>query len=234
MQHSKSHHWVPQFYLKRWTNESGRLVSFSRETGRNLVRKPNPKNVACEDLLYTVFVSDGNHIYGEDSIFKSVDQDGAVAIEAALSDDWKKMPNELAEKLYQFIYLLSVRHPTVRDNFLKTENDIFRRIRDDLEAFGLDAYAFKFFRDLEEILATTRDRATLLTIFLAAFGRFTSKALFHGGSRISSTRGIKLLFSLVIIHLPLLPILEWRVPYIASRSRLIGDFFGARMEESLV
>ena len=166
MQRSKSHHWVPQFYMSRWTNEDGRLVPF-RGTDRNLVRGPKPKSVACEDLLYTVFVSDGNHIYGEESIFKSVDQDGAAALEVVLGEDWRNTPDDVAEKLYRFIYLLAARHPTVRDNFLKSESEVFQKIREDVEALGLDAS--NFFDELPNTYATPRDRATLLMNVLGAF-----------------------------------------------------------------
>jgi len=72
--------------MKSWTNDKGRLLSFFRGPDRGLVREPIPKNIACEDFLYTVFVADGNHIFGEETTYKRIDQDGADALAYVLGD----------------------------------------------------------------------------------------------------------------------------------------------------
>ncbi len=184
MQHSKSHHWVPQFYLRHWTDGDGRLVSFVHDSDRNFTGNPTPRFVVCEDHLYTVFTSDENHIYGEESIFKTVDQDGAVALDAALGPDWKNLSPELTEKLFRFIYLLAARHPSVRDGFIRNESTIFAGVRADLEAAGMHEYAARFFGELPKYFETTRDRATLSMLLIAAFDRFAYKKIFFDSPRI--------------------------------------------------
>jgi hypothetical protein len=181
MQRSKSHHWVPQFYMKRWTNLQGRLVSFHRSHDRNLVRQPKPKHIACEDLLYTAFSSEGNHLFGEEEVFKTVDQDGADALDYLLGDDWENTPDDLAQKFNRFIYLLAARHPLVRNQFLESEGSIFAGAREDLSIRDLHASAT--LEDIRKEYQSPRDRAALLINLLAEFDQ-TYKELFDNTRRV--------------------------------------------------
>lgn len=50
MAEKKNQHYVPQSYLARWTDESGLLHVFNKETGETF--RANPRNVASQNYFY--------------------------------------------------------------------------------------------------------------------------------------------------------------------------------------
>ena len=88
MRHMK-HHYVPQFLLSRWTDETGRLFSFSRRNGRLVCSRRTPKSTGYEDGLYALLAD----VFGfsrdivEEKIFARIDDGAAKAVEKL--EGWK-------------------------------------------------------------------------------------------------------------------------------------------------
>ena len=61
---SKRHHYIPQFYLKGFTNELGEYYLFDKE--RNEIRKSKPINSFFENKRNTAFVKDEEFVVLED------------------------------------------------------------------------------------------------------------------------------------------------------------------------
>lgn len=64
MSNSKRHHYIPQFYLKGFTNEFGEYYLFDKE--RNEIRKSKPINSFFENKRNTGFVKDEEFVLLED------------------------------------------------------------------------------------------------------------------------------------------------------------------------
>lgn len=77
------HHYVPQFLLSRWTDDAGRLFSFSRRNGRLVCSRRTPKSTGYEDGLYALLAD----VFGfsrdivEEKIFARIDDGAAKAVE---------------------------------------------------------------------------------------------------------------------------------------------------------
>lgn len=77
-----NHHYVPQFLLRRWCNDAGKIQSFKIVRGRVACRATTPEYTGFEKRLYAVFAKlsgiDEDHI--EKKLFGPIDSDGAVAL----------------------------------------------------------------------------------------------------------------------------------------------------------
>ena len=54
MSETEDHHYVPQFWLKRWCGTDGRLTVFRRIAGCVVANRHAPKHTAYEPNLYTI------------------------------------------------------------------------------------------------------------------------------------------------------------------------------------
>lgn len=76
------HHYVPQFLLRRWCNEAGKLQSFTVRDGRVLRSSLAPRYTGYENALYAVFANalgiDEDHL--ERKLFSPIDRDAAIAL----------------------------------------------------------------------------------------------------------------------------------------------------------
>jgi hypothetical protein len=103
------HHYVPQFLLRRWCNDAGKLQSFSVRDGRVLQRSLAPRSTGYENALYAVVANalgiDEDHL--ERKLFSPIDSDAAIALgkierrEAISNDDkiaWAFFLNSLPSK----------------------------------------------------------------------------------------------------------------------------------------
>ena len=68
---SKRHHYLPQFYLKRFTDEEGLLCLFDRESKE--FRRQQPVNTALRKHFYTVTDTDGLKSDGIERMFSGLD-----------------------------------------------------------------------------------------------------------------------------------------------------------------
>ena len=76
------HHYVPQFLLRRWCNEGGKLQSFSIQEGRVLSSALAPRYTGYENALYAVVANvlgiDEDHL--ERRLFGPIDSNAAIAL----------------------------------------------------------------------------------------------------------------------------------------------------------
>lgn len=76
------HHYVPQFLLRRWCNDKGKLQSFSVRNGRVLHSSLAPRYTGYENALYAVVANalgiDEDHL--ERKLFSPIDANAAVAL----------------------------------------------------------------------------------------------------------------------------------------------------------
>jgi len=107
------HHYVPQFLLRRWCDETGRLQSFSVRDGRVLSSARAPEYTGYESALYAVVANalgiDDDNI--EKRFFSPLDNSAAVA----LGMIERREPIGLDEKAAWALFLnsLRVRQPDV-------------------------------------------------------------------------------------------------------------------------
>lgn len=109
---SSRHHYIPEFYLKRWCCAEGHLVQFSKPFG-NVVdpQRVSPRGTGFVKKLYMLEgVPDGLSALLEENFFKPIDDRGATVL--------KKI--ELGQQVFndaervawtQFILSLLFRHP---------------------------------------------------------------------------------------------------------------------------
>ena len=77
------HHYVPQFLLRRWCNDAGRLQSFKVLDGKVLCTAQSPKHTGYENALYAIVANalriDEDHL--ERKFFSPLDSNAAVALD---------------------------------------------------------------------------------------------------------------------------------------------------------
>jgi len=75
---SRRHHYLPQFYLRRFTDEEGLVSLFDRET-KEFRRQP-PVNTALRKHFYTVTDADGLKSDGIEQMFSGLDSNARDVI----------------------------------------------------------------------------------------------------------------------------------------------------------
>jgi Protein of unknown function (DUF4238) len=110
------HHFVPQFYLKGFTDDDGALWAYVK--GVNAPRKTTPRMECHRDNYYTVTYNG----MSDDSVEKlfSVIESKAAPIVKSLLDPAFVLNKVHVEKLFTFVALMFVRVPAYRD-FLNTQ-----------------------------------------------------------------------------------------------------------------
>jgi hypothetical protein len=90
------HHYVPQFMLRRWCNDAGKLPSFSVRNGRVLHSSLAPRYTGYENALYAVVANalGIDEDYLERNLFSPIDSNAAIALgkierREAISEDDK-------------------------------------------------------------------------------------------------------------------------------------------------
>jgi hypothetical protein len=113
------HHYVPQFLLSRWADDSGRLFSFSKQNGRLVCSRRTPKSTGYENGLYAL-VAD---LLGfsrdvlEQKIFARIDDGAAKSLEKLERHEALNEDNHIAWTF--FLSSLRMRQPDSIE-FLRT------------------------------------------------------------------------------------------------------------------
>lgn len=122
------HHYIPQFYMKKWTNDKNKFICWTYKNGK-----------LCSDLYSTKQIGYAPDLYAKNSpkdIDKhSIERGILKEIEDQASKVLKKLINEgidslkTQEKIYwcQFISSLTVRHVNRVNHAHKISKHIFRR-----------------------------------------------------------------------------------------------------------
>ena len=114
VQQSIDHHFVPQFYLKRWAGPDGKVVEFTRPHRELVVHSKTPKTTGFQKHLYTIpELPPEKRSVLEDVVFKDIDQVGSDALDFMLGNftGEKEMFNKLRCGWSRFLMSLMHRSP---------------------------------------------------------------------------------------------------------------------------
>ena len=132
------HHYVPQFLLRRWTNDVGKLQVFSQRNGRLVNTERAPRSTGFVDDLYAIAAG----IFGlpadliERKLFGTIDNKAAVALGKLEAHEAFTHDDRIAWLF--FLSSLRIRQPdTLR--FLRTA--AMDHVRQSIAAKNKDAFA---------------------------------------------------------------------------------------------
>jgi hypothetical protein len=109
------HHYIPVFYLKRWTGADGKLCEYSRPHGQIIALRKAPKSTAFVRDLYTIpGVPREAAQFVEKRFMKLTDDWASRAAEILLARHWADRTDMDVRKRVgwaRFLYSLIVRNP---------------------------------------------------------------------------------------------------------------------------
>jgi hypothetical protein len=118
---SLKHHFIPVFYLKRWTGSDGKLCEFTRQwKGVVKPKRTHPSGTGYVKRLYETVTPGSNSQQIEDLFFKPVDTMASEALEK-IYDKKTKLEMNLRERIAwsRFILSLLLRSPEDLDDYKK-------------------------------------------------------------------------------------------------------------------
>lgn len=111
------HHYLPQFYLRRWENSSQKVVYYSLKNATVTEDEISPEHTGYEKDLYAkTGVPEDNKHEIEINCFKEIDTSAAIAIDRALTAGIDELSQTQRHDFGRFIFSLLVRHATVVEN----------------------------------------------------------------------------------------------------------------------
>jgi len=113
-QQSIDHHFVPQFYLKRWAGPDEKVCEFTRPYKKLVVRSKTPETTGFQKHLYTVpgLPPDKRSVL-EDVVLKQIDQIASDALDFMIGNPTgeREMHNKLRSGWSRFLMSLMHRSP---------------------------------------------------------------------------------------------------------------------------
>ena len=110
----RRHHYIPQFYLKKFANGGKRLVRVPLPIGQNPSRKPtNVTNLAVMRDFYTVLTERGESALIE-NLLATWDYDASLCFEKLLDRDAGTVSENVKMRMCFWFALLAVRSPHFR------------------------------------------------------------------------------------------------------------------------
>ena len=112
MSDKQDHHYIPQFLLRGWCNQSGRLTVYSRQQKRIATSTLNPRSTAFEPNLYTyeqVPPEKRNAI--ENDFMGRIDAAAALIVQKMLNGGLPNLAVEERSDFTRFLLSLRARHP---------------------------------------------------------------------------------------------------------------------------
>lgn len=158
------HHFLPVFFLKKWSGADGRVVEFSKPYG-NIVRprKTHPKGTGFIDRLYAVEGFSGEMSYEiERSFLSPVDSRASTALEAMLAGT--QPDREERDAWARFIMSLLMRMPAEISLLKDLIQGIDKRIGVAIEQMLIRHVPVEYHCEMEDAFVTykrdARDRLT--------------------------------------------------------------------------
>jgi Protein of unknown function (DUF4238) len=109
---SQNHHYIPQFLLKEWCNQNGKLTVYSRRQGRVVTSERSPRGSGFEPDLYTYEVSgEKRHTIETDFMTPGIDTPAALIMQMILSGEFCEVTLEERSDFARFVLSLRARHP---------------------------------------------------------------------------------------------------------------------------
>jgi hypothetical protein len=133
------HHYIPQFYLKRWAGTDGRLCEYSRPFDSVKARRVHPKGTAFVPGLYTVpDIADKAADAFEKRFLLIADQLAYDALELLLSDQPIVWTEDTRSGWSRFIHSLVRRNPETVARYKVASARVYRDALDDFRANYFD------------------------------------------------------------------------------------------------
>lgn len=108
------HHYIPQFYLKQWAAQNGKVTYYSIKNDKVVCGKISPKGTGFEvDLFAKTNVSDDQKHIIETGIYSLIDSKGAIIAKKILESGTTNLTDEEKNDWCIFLYSIPTRHPQV-------------------------------------------------------------------------------------------------------------------------
>jgi hypothetical protein len=130
------HHYVPVFYLARWTGADGRLCRYHRPYGRTVASHRSPEHTGFEKDLYTMEGVDEPRII-ETGFFSQVDNAAAPVLDRMVSGGLAALTGPQRSSWARFIMSLQLRSPYSLSEVRKLSE---QTIRENLERSSTAEY----------------------------------------------------------------------------------------------
>ena len=112
MSNPNDHHYLPVFYLKRWTGADSRLVRFHRPYREVVASRPMPKSTGYEEGLYSLDgFQGGERQIIETEFFRPVDDKAAVILHELIDHGAGRLTGDQRSWWIRFIMSLQLRGP---------------------------------------------------------------------------------------------------------------------------
>lgn len=126
----RRHHFIPEFYQRRWAGDDGRVERFQRvETGKIVDRRVFPSEAGWEKDLYRdprPALDEWRAQALELAVFKPIDDNAALALDAMLSDRKALRDNLIRHDWAIFLRSMLLRTPYQKAGTLATLERIWR------------------------------------------------------------------------------------------------------------
>jgi len=109
---AKLHHYVPEAYLKPFTNRDKRLVAYRKDDPKNPHQKL-PREVGAQNHYYAQPLPDGSRDTGLETFFQRTENVWPDIVKSL--DATGQVTPALAESFFEFMGLMRVRGPSSRD-----------------------------------------------------------------------------------------------------------------------
>lgn len=109
----KNHHFVPQHFLKAWSNDKGELVRYRviQATGKFETKSVSVRKTASQEHLYRMNFEDGSFEIESTIVTPYVDEEGHKIITIVRDKSFFSLDDESKRKLAIYITQLIGRHP---------------------------------------------------------------------------------------------------------------------------
>lgn len=113
MTDNQDNHYISQFLLKRWCNNSGKLTIYSRQNGRAVTSELTPRYTAFERNLYALeqVPSEKRHAIENHFITPRIDTPAALIVQKLLDGGFTGLTVEERSHFARFLLSLRNRYP---------------------------------------------------------------------------------------------------------------------------
>jgi hypothetical protein len=132
---AQDHHYIPAFYLRRWTDDGGRLYGFCRPHKKLIGKQYTPERIGFETDLYT-FPEAGptGESYLEDQFLRILDQGASDALRHIETTLCKPEDARLRSGWSRFLMSLILRHPEGVQRLTDVARQFEREVEEDFKA----------------------------------------------------------------------------------------------------
>jgi hypothetical protein len=149
MSPSRKHHFIPAFYLKRWVNNEGLLIEWSRPHKQIVPIRRHPNATAFQVDLYTFEgLPEDSKRWFEEAFLKNTDDLASEAITRILAGRMETLDSVLRSGWVRFLMTLRFRHPDMLAEmrqiiaYLWSNHDAFTRAEYEKTRSSVDPRTF--------------------------------------------------------------------------------------------